>query len=122
MIYCNDWIWGCDEKELVENSSRISIGIYYKDINWAKNLYNKLVTYFRYTGCLAHACYTKCVNEFFILLKNGTSYKFVRIDNISRGQKFQNAYIEDGISDDDINEYVIPNLRLYRDVFKVVKN
>lgn len=122
MIYCNDWIWDCDEKELVENSSRISIGIYYKDINWAKNLYNKLVTYFKHIDCLAHACCTKCVNEFFILLKNGTSYKFVGIDNTSRGQKFHNIYIEDGVSDDDINEYVIPRLRPYRDVFKVVKN
>ena len=121
MIYCNDWIWGCDEEELVQSSSRISIGIYYKDINWAKNLYNKLVAYFKHIDCLAHTRYSKYIDECFILLKNGTSYKFVKTDNTSRGQKFHNAYIEDGISDDDINDYVIPNLIPYKDVFKVVK-
>lgn len=115
-----DYIIQCEVEELVEWSSRLNIGIYYKTFEWAQFVYDKLLKYFKDLDCLAHASVEK--NGFgFIVLKNGVIYQILRADETSRGYKNNIVYMQDGIDDDIIDTIIEPSIMPYKDLYMVTR-
>ena len=116
-----DYIIQCGVKELVEWSSRLDIGIYYKTLGWVHSVYNELVKYFTDLDCLVRAHVDRYGNGI-IQLKNGTAYHFIKSSGeTARGRRFHKIYIQDCIDDDIINTIIEPSIIPYKDLYMVTK-
>ena len=115
-----DYIIQCEVEELVEWSSRLDIGIYYKTFGWAQFVYDKLLEHFKDLDCLVRAYVDKYGNGI-IQLKNGTVYHFIKNNETARGYKFHKVYMQDGIDDDIINTIIEPSIMPYKDLYMVTR-
>ena len=64
-----DYIIQCGVEELVEWSSRLDIGIYYKTFKWAQFVYDKLLEYFKELDCVVRAHVNRYGNGIIQLVK-----------------------------------------------------
>lgn len=113
-----DYIAQCNVEELVEWSSRLDIGVYYKTSEWAYFVYTKLVKYFTDLDCLVRSHVGRCGTGI-IQLKNGTVYHFIKGNETARGYRFHKVYIQDGVDDDIINTIIEPSIIPYTDLYMV---
>lgn len=95
------------KKDLLEYGVEYSIGIFYKDLSWAKSIYKILYRK------LNASIYTSRNNmrDMDIVLYGGIRYKFVNATaDDALGYRFNRVYIQDGISQDIIDNIIMPSL------------
>lgn len=83
----------------------IEIGIYYKDIEWKKNIYAKLLREGRMCFSL-HSLSEHYIrfNDHYLTM----GIYFLPANNSSRGYRFDKVYYQEGISDDIKTQVIFP--------------
>lgn len=95
------------KKDLLEYGVEYSIGIFYKDLSWAKSIYKILYRK------LNASIYTSRnhMNDMDIVLYGGIRYKFVNATtDDALGRRFNRIYVQYGISQDIIKNVIMPSI------------
>jgi hypothetical protein len=85
-----------------------SIGIYYKNYRWKDDMFYKIKDYYTmdFIEYIGNSRY-----EAKILLKDGTTIKFVDANTDSRGSCFSKIILEPEIDDEVIRARILPTLK-----------
>lgn len=84
------------------------IGIYYKNREWAENLFIKIVD-----GLPKEVIKVSIISKYnlYIELKEGTYIRFVSVDSKARGYRFTKMFLEPGIDKEYYDCIIRPYLR-----------
>lgn len=116
-----NYICDCSIDEFIQFSSRIDIGIFYKNEEWKKDIYEKVTKYFIKLECIQWTHFGKY--ETYIRLKNGITYRFMKADDTARGYKFNYVYVQDDINleDEDISGRIYSSIVHRQDICRLEK-
>ena len=89
---------------------RQSIGIYYKDFDWASRLFNRIIEYYP-KEYLVERGIKKNKNNLRIEFKDGSVIKFVYANESSRGYSFSKIIMQPGIDEEIIRDIICPTLK-----------
>jgi hypothetical protein len=95
------------KKDLLKYGVEYNIGIFYKDLSWAKSIYKILYKK------LNASIYTSRNNthDMDIVLYGGIRYKFVcATADEARGYRFNRVYIQDGMAQDIVDNIIMPSI------------
>lgn len=95
-----------DKDDLLRYGVEYTVGIFYKDISWAKSVYDIL---YRKLNAAIHTC-RRNRYHMDITLHGGMRYLFIHADANARGYKFNRIYLQPGINQDYIDDIIVPSL------------
>lgn len=84
------------------------IGVVYEDRWWAENWFADFNA--KYSDGISKYIVSKL--ELAIILKDGTSIGAVKANDRARGHRFDRVFVQYGVSEDDINDYIKPSMRI----------
>ena len=86
----------------------LRVGVVYADMWWAKSWFADFNA--KYSDSVSKYIVSK--SELAIILKDGTSIMAVKADDKARGHRFDKVFVQYGVSEDDIDEYIKPLMRI----------
>ena len=95
------------KNDLLKYGVEYSIGIFYKDLSWAKSIYKILYRK------LNASIYTSRnhMHDMDIVLYGGIRYKFVNaLADDALGRRFNRIYVQYGIAQDTIKNIIMPSI------------
>lgn len=100
---------------------RQSIGIYYKDFDWASRLFNRIMEYYP-QEYFAERGIKKNKNNLRIEFKDGSVIRFVYANESSRGYSFSKIIMQPGIDEEIIRDIICPTLKDQNRGIMIFKN
>ena len=100
---------------------RQSIGIYYKDFDWASRLFNRIVEYYPQDYFVERGI-KKSKNNPRIEFKDGSIIRFVYANGSSRNYHFSKIIIQPGIDEEIIRCIICPTLEHQDKRIMIFKN
>lgn len=91
---------------MLSNITSQKIGIFYKDVEWAKKVWDDVVSGL-FPNLIAEMRKFKDMRDSIIVLNNGTKIRFVEAVKYSKGCKFDKAYYQPEIDDNFIRDIVM---------------
>lgn len=92
--------------ELLQNILCQRIGIFYKDEEWKRKIFDEIADYYRSLDMIDHLSYAMWDAK--IVLKDGTRICFVRAEGRCRGQRFNKIIIQSGVEQPFIDTVIRP--------------
>lgn len=92
--------------ELLQNILRQRIGIFYKDEEWKRKIFDEIADYYRSLDMINFLSYAMWDTK--IVLKDGTTIYFVRAEGRSKGQRFSKVIIQSGVEQSIIDTVIRP--------------
>ena len=96
-----------NKREFINYGTCYNVGIFYKDIEWARNIFD--ILYKKLEAAILNARKSR-TGIMDIVLYGGIRYQFVYAGDNARGHKFNKVFIQEGISQDIIDSVIEPSL------------
>ena len=98
-----------------------SIGIYYKDFDWASRLFNRILEYYP-QEYLAERGIKKNKNNLRIEFKDGSVIRFIHASESAKGCCFSKIIMQPGIDEEIIECIICPTLKHQNRRIMIFKN
>lgn len=95
-----------NKQEFINYGTCYNVGIFYKDNNWASEIYD--IIFRKVNAAVRNSRKAHGIMD--IILYGGIRYQFVKAGDSARGHKFNKVFIQEGISQDIINNVIMPCL------------
>lgn len=90
----------------LQNILSQKIGIFYKDLQWEKEAFYKILEYYHSLDMIEFYRYSTWVT--WIVLKDGTEIRFMKANEKCRGYKFTKAIIQPEVDQSIIDNVIRP--------------
>lgn len=94
--------------ELLQGILCQRIGIFYKDEEWKRKIFDEIADYYRSLDMIDSLTYA--IWDAKIVLKDGTKICFVRAESRCKGQRFSKVIIQSGVDQSIIDMIIKPCL------------